>query len=194
MRGHTNLDQHGLHHHLPRMVRILTRLLFTLLLGLVAFIAYDRYTQEPPPPPAPLTEQIDHILIEKSARRLTVFRDGQAVRTYKIALGFAPVGDKVQQGDGKTPEGMFTITRRNPNSKYHLSLGIDYPQANDIARARAAGVDPGVDIFIHGQPNGFGKLATIPTDWTAGCIAVSDTEIEELWRVVATGTTVEIRR
>ncbi|WP_428547217.1 L,D-transpeptidase family protein [Profundibacter sp.] len=115
------------------------------------------------------------------------------MRTYKIALGFAPAGDKVQQGDGKTPEGMFTITRRNPDSKYHLSLGIDYPQADDIARAQAAGVDPGGDIFIHGQPNGFGKLATIPTDWTAGCIAVSDTEIEELWRVVQTGTTVEIR-
>ncbi len=175
------------------MIRILTSLLFVLLLGLVAFIAYDRYTQKSPPPPAPLTEQIDHILIEKSARRLTVFRGGEPVRTYKISLGFAPAGDKVQQGDGKTPEGTFTITRRNPNSKYHLSLGIDYPQADDIARARAAGMDPGGDIFIHGQPNGFGKLATIPTDWTAGCIAVSDTEIEELWRVVATGTTVEIR-
>jgi len=175
------------------MIRILTSLLFVLLLGLVAFIAYDRYTQKPPPPPAPLTEQIDHILIEKSARHLTVFRGGEPVRTYKIALGFAPAGDKVQQGDGKTPEGTFTITRRNPNSKYHLSLGIDYPQADDIARARAAGMDPGGDIFIHGQPNGFGKLATIPTDWTAGCIAVSDTEIEELWRVVQTGTRVEIR-
>ncbi|AXX99894.1 L,D-transpeptidase family protein [Profundibacter amoris] len=175
------------------MVRIFTRLLFILLLGIAAFIAYDRYTQEPPPPPAPLTEQIDHILIEKSTRRMTVFRDGQAVRTYKIALGFAPDGDKLQQGDGKTPEGKFTITRRNPNSKYHLSLGIDYPQADDIARAKAAGLDPGGDIFIHGQPNGFGKLATIPTDWTAGCIAVSDAEIEELWRVVQTGTTVEIK-
>ena len=176
------------------MIRIFTRLLFALLLGLVAFIVYDRYTQKPPPPLAPLTEQIDHILIEKSARRLTVFRDGEPVRTYKIALGFAPAGDKVQQGDGKTPEGMFTITRRNPNSKYHLSLGIDYPQADDIARAQAAGLDPGGDIFIHGQPNAFGKLATIPNDWTAGCVAVSDTEIEELWRVVQTGTSVEIRR
>ena len=175
------------------MIRLLIRLLFFLLLGLIAFIAYDRYTQKPPPPPAPLTEQIDHILIEKAARRMTVFRDGQAVRTYKIALGFAPVGDKVQQGDGKTPEGVFTITRRNPNSKYHLSLGIDYPHADDIARAKAAGVDPGGDIFIHGQPNGFGKLGTIPNDWTAGCIAVSDKEIEELWRVVDTGTSVEIR-
>ena len=193
MRGNTNHDQCDLHHHLPHMVRIFTRLLFILLLGLVVFIVYDRYTQEPPLPPAPLTEQIDLILIEKSARRMTVFRDGQAVRTYKIALGFAPAGDKLQQGDGKTPEGKFTITRRNPNSKYHLSLGIDYPQADDIARAKAAGLDPGGDIFIHGQPNGFGKLATIPTDWTAGCIAVSDAEIEELWRVVQTGTTVEIK-
>ena len=129
--------------------------------------------------------------------RLPTTRSADSEKSTSIlnpSPALAPYGDKVQQGDGKTPEGMFTITRRNPNSKYHLSLGIDYPQADDIARARATGVDPGGDIFIHGQPNGFGKLATIPTDWTAGCIAVSDAEIEELWRVVQTGTTVEIRR
>lgn len=175
-------------------LRWLSRLAFLIFVGVVAFALYDRYAPTPTPPVlAPLTAQIDHILIEKSARQLTVFRDGKAVRNYKIALGFAPAGDKVQQGDGKTPEGMFTITHRNPKSSYHLSLGIDYPQAEDRKRAAAAGIDPGGDIFIHGQPNGFGKLATIPTDWTAGCIALSDAEIEELWRVVADGTTVEIR-
>ncbi len=175
------------------MIRRLTRFLFILLLGLIAFIVHDLYAPKPPPPPrVPLAEQIDRILIEKSARRLTVFRDGEPVRTYKIALGFAPVGDKTQQGDGKTPEGVFTIKRRNPNSKFHLSLGLDYPKPDDTARAKAAGVDPGGDIFIHGQPNGFGKLAMIANDWTAGCVAVSDQEIEELWRITANGTQVEI--
>ena len=177
-----------------RVLRLFSRLAFLIFVGVVAFVLYDRYAPSPTPPPlAPLTEQIDRILIEKSARRLTVFRDGKAVRSYEIALGFAPDGDKVQQGDGKTPEGTFTINRRNPKSSYHLSLGIDYPQADDRKRAAAAGFDPGGEIFIHGQPNGFGKLATIPTDWTAGCIAVSDKEIEELWRVAGNGTTVEIR-
>lgn len=175
-------------------LRWLSRLAFLIFVGVVAFALYDRYAPAPAPPVlAPLTAQVDHILIEKSARQLTVFRNGRTVRTYKIALGFAPAGDKVQQGDGKTPEGNFTITHRNPKSSYHLSLGIDYPQAQDRKRAAEAGIDPGGDIFIHGQPNGLGKLATIPTDWTAGCIALSDAEIEELWRVVADGTTVEIR-
>lgn len=176
------------------MIRILSQFLTALLLGLIAFIIYDRYGPTPDAPPlAPLTEQIDHILIEKSARQLTVFRNGVALRTYQIALGFAPDGDKLQQGDGKTPEGEFTINRRNPKSKYHLSLGINYPKPEDRARAAKAGVDPGGDIFIHGQPNGMGKLATLPYDWTAGCIAISDTEIEELWRIVQHGTRVEIR-
>ena len=175
------------------MIRALSQLLTALLFGLIGFIIYDRYSPQPVPPLAPLTEQIDHILIEKSVRRLTLFRDGKALRTYNIALGFAPAGDKVKQGDGKTPEGIFTISRRNPQSSYHLSLGIDYPQAEDRNRAAAAGVDAGGDIFIHGQPNGLGKLATISYDWTAGCIAISDQEIEELWRVARNGTTVEIR-
>lgn len=173
--------------------RFLTALLTALLIGLIGFIIYDRYASHPAPPLAPLTAQIDHILIEKSDRRLTLFRGGKAVRTYDIALGFAPAGDKLQQGDGKTPEGIFTINRRNPKSSYHLSLGIDYPQADDRNRAAAAGLDPGGDIFIHGQPNGLGKLATISYDWTAGCIALSDLEIEELWRVTRHGTTVEIK-
>jgi len=177
-----------------RALRHLSRLAVLIFVGVVAFALYDRYAPSPAPPPlAPLTEQIDHILIEKSARQLTVFRDGKAVRSYQIALGFAPTGDKLQQGDGKTPEGTFAINRRNPKSSYHLSLGIDYPQTDDRKRAAAAGIDPGGEIFIHGQPNGLGKLATIPYDWTAGCIAVSDQEIEELWRVVSNGTTVEIR-
>lgn len=160
----------------------------------LALAIYNQYRHQTiPQQRPPLMVQIDHILVEKSARKLTVFREGQALRTYQIALGFAPDGDKTQQGDGKTPEGIFTINRRNPQSGYHLSLGIDYPLPEDLIRAQVSGIDPGGDIFIHGQPNGLGKLTTISYDWTAGCIAVSDMEIEELWRVVQTGTTVEIR-
>ena len=147
----------------------------------------------PDPAPNALQGPVDHILIEKSARRMVVFRAGKPLKTYQIALGFAPRGDKLRQGDGRTPEGRFRINRRNAASAYHLSLGLDYPQAEDIARARAGGYDPGGDIFIHGQPNSRKGQATLRQDWTAGCIAVSDAEIEELWAATPNGTTVEIR-
>ena len=138
-------------------------------------------------------DRVDHILIEKSARRLTASRAGQKVLQYDIALGFDPIGDKSREGDGKTPEGLFTVDRRNPNSSYHLSLGITYPQPEDIRRAAEAGIDPGGDIFIHGQPNALGNLLQLPGDWTAGCIAISNAEMEQLWRLVDLGTKVEIR-
>ncbi|WP_420586244.1 L,D-transpeptidase family protein [Ruegeria sp.] len=141
---------------------------------------------------APEAAQIDHILIEKSARRLTATLDGTVVMQVDIALGFAPEGDKHQEGDGKTPVGIFTINRRNPQSAFHLSLGIDYPQPEDIERAKALGIDPGGDIFIHGQPNGVVGL-TLPGDWTEGCIALSNTEMAQLWSLTPNGTTVEIR-
>jgi murein L,D-transpeptidase YafK len=137
-------------------------------------------------------ERIDRILIEKSARRLTGFHDGVAILRYDMALGFTPAGDKQIEGDGKTPEGVFHINRRNPESAFHLSLGINYPQPDDISRAKLDGIDPGGDIFIHGQPNGTGALITLPGDWTAGCIALSDAQIRELWRVTKIGTQVEI--
>ncbi len=174
--------------------RVLARLLLLAVLALAALVIWQRTYAPPVPPPAlaPIEGQIDRILIEKAARRLTVFRKGEALREYRIALGFAPDGDKARQGDGKTPEGVFRIDRRNPASAYHLSLGIDYPQPDDIARAQAGGYAPGGDIFIHGQPNGLGAVATLPHDWTAGCIAVSDAAIEELWRVAPMGTVVEI--
>ncbi|SIT03800.1 L,D-transpeptidase family protein [Paracoccus saliphilus] len=140
-----------------------------------------------------LTGPVDRILIEKSARKMTAFRDGAALKTYRIALGFAPEGDKSQQGDGKTPEGIFRIDRRNDASAYHLSLGIDYPQAEDRARAAAEDIDPGGDIFIHGQPNQLPRGILLPGDWTAGCIAISNAEIGELFAATAIGTEVEIR-
>jgi len=111
------------------------------------------------------------------------------VRSYRIALGRDPSGHKLREGDGRTPEGRYTIDRRNPKSAYYLSLHISYPNEEDRERARAAGVDPGGDIMIHGQPNGGMKREG---DWTQGCIAVTDAEMDEIWSLVKDGTIIEI--
>ena len=166
--------------------------LIVLVAG-AGWFGWHRFGPRPVAPPmAPEASQVDHILIEKSARRLTATLDGAIVMQADIALGFEPEGDKQQEGDGKTPLGLFKIDRRNPQSAYHLSLGIDYPQTEDIDRASLEGVDPGGDIFIHGQPNGldYGRMSG---DWTDGCIALSNEEIEELWQIVPNGTPIEIR-
>ncbi len=134
--------------------------------------------------------QADMVVLYKSTRQLVLFRNKEALRIYRVDLGFAPVGDKSREGDGRTPEGTYFINRRNPNSAYHLSLGISYPNARDVAAARAQGVDPGGDIFIHGGPTRF--LDRFKRDWTAGCISVSDAEIEEIWSMVPNGTPIVI--
>lgn len=137
----------------------------------------------------------DRILIEKKERRMTLISRGKVLKTYKIALGGDPVGPKERQGDNKTPEGTYFIESRNKNSKYHLSLRISYPNENDKKRARELGVSPGGDIMIHGIKNGFSEAGVSHTeaDWTKGCIAVTDEEIEEIERLVPNGTVVEIR-
>lgn len=169
------------------------RLFLAVAMVLVGLVIWQRYGPTTPAPDlATPIDQIDRILIEKSARRLTAFHDGIAVLRYDMALGFTPAGDKQIEGDGKTPEGLFRINRRNPESAYHLSLGIDYPQPDDITRAKIDGTNPGGDIFIHGQPNGVRARLTLPGDWTAGCIALSDAQIRELWRLTMIGTKVEI--
>lgn len=175
----------------------LLRLLFTLLLlvglGLIAASVFGPPLEVAAPPPPPLTGSIDRIVIEKSARRMQLMQGGRVVRSYAIALGFDPVGDKDRQGDGRTPEGEFTIDRRNGESAFHLSLGLDYPRPEDVARATAGGYSPGGDIFIHGQPNALPEGFKLKGDWTAGCIAVTNTEIREIWAVTPLGTKVEIR-
>jgi murein L,D-transpeptidase YafK len=137
----------------------------------------------------------DRVLIEKSARQLTLLDHGKVLSTYKVALGRNPIGPKERQGDGRTPEGFYTIDARRPDSGYHLALHVSYPNAQDRARASALGADPGGDIMIHGMRNGLGWLGALHRlkDWTLGCIAVTDDEMDEIWRAVPTGTTVEIR-
>lgn len=178
------------------MIRSLRLLLYLFLLVGLGFIAASLYSPPvpmPTPPPPPLTGAVDRIVIEKAARRMQLIQDGKAVRTYRIALGFAPEGDKQRQGDSKTPEGEFTIDRRNAESAFHLSLGLDYPRPADRARAARGGHSPGGDIFIHGQPNALPEGFKLKGDWTAGCIALTNAEMREVWAVTPIGTRVEIR-
>lgn len=126
---------------------------------------------------------------------MQLLHKNKVVREYKIALGFQPVGKKAQDGDGKTPEGHYTINWRNAKSQFHKSLHISYPNAADKKAAKAKGVHPGGDIFIHGLGNGFGWLgsAHVAKDWTLGCIAVTNQEIDEIWKLVPNGIPIEIR-
>ena len=139
--------------------------------------------------------QADKVLIQKSARQLTLLRNGRALRVYHVSLGSNPKGAKDRAGDGRTPEGLYKIDSRNAYSKYHRSLHVSYPSAADRLRARRLHVSPGGEIMIHGTPNRWRGLPFVfaHTDWTKGCIAVSDAEIEEIWKLVPNGTVVEIR-
>jgi murein L,D-transpeptidase YafK len=137
----------------------------------------------------------DSLVLNKSRRELVVYYRGLPVRVYYVALGRSPIGDKERIGDNRTPEGLFYIQGRNPNSRYHLSLRISYPDATHRARAARLGVEPGGDIMIHGLPDEqavFGP-AHRDFDWTNGCIAVTNKEIEELWRVIRDGTPIQIK-
>jgi len=156
------------------------------VLGLLAACA--RPYREPEIPDydgPPVTE----IRVMKSDRRMELRSGDDVLRRYRIALGQAPEGHKERRGDSRTPEGRYVVDRRNRASAYHLSLGLSYPDPHDIARARAAGRDPGGDIFIHGRGPRFGRIRG---DWTDGCIAVRDHEIEEIWAMVPDGTPVVI--
>ena len=133
--------------------------------------------------------EVTQIVVEKSQRRMYLLHHGEVLEDYDIGLGFAPVGDKKISGDGKTPEGDYTINRRNPNSQFHLSVGISYPHPEDVAEAREMGKSPGGDIFIHGRPWKYRKGGR---DWTAGCIAVTNSEIQDIYAMVKDGTPIRI--
>jgi murein L,D-transpeptidase YafK len=137
----------------------------------------------------------DKIVIVKSARTMTLLSGGKVLKTYKVALGSVPIGPKRVEGDHKTPEGDYIIDAKNQHSQFHLSLHISYPSAADQQRARSLGQPPGGAIMIHGLARPFAYLGPLhrQTDWTDGCIAVTNAEIEEIWKLVPVGTTVEIR-
>lgn len=134
-------------------------------------------------------------MVYKQERKLVLLAKGEVIRTYRVSLGGDPKGPKTQQGDHKTPEGEYVISGRNPRSHFHRALRISYPSQRDRENAARAGVNPGGDIMIHGLPNGLGWLgrAHLLYDWTDGCIAVTNQEIEEIWDLVPDGTPIEIR-
>jgi murein L,D-transpeptidase YafK len=143
---------------------------------------------------APGEAQADLVEVFKAERRLELKRDGQLLKAYRVALGFAPQRHKEREGDGRTPEGRYSIDARNPRSAFHLSLRVSYPDDQDKAHAAVLGVSPGGDIYIHGLPNGWRKLLVRhpDKDWTTGCIAVRDREMREVWALVPTGALVII--
>ncbi len=133
--------------------------------------------------------EVTSVFLNKGERKLYLLNNDVVLKQYPFDLGFAPVGDKKFEGDGKTPIGNYVIDRRNPNSAFHLSIGISYPNESDVAEAKAMGKSPGGDIFIHGQPNTYKAKGR---DWTAGCIAVKDREIQEIYAMVNNGTPITL--
>lgn len=162
-------------------------LLLLTAIGLTAASAIDNAL---PPETLP---RIDKVEVYKSERRLELWRQGELIKSYRVSLGDNPIGHKQQEGDERTPEGDYVIDWRNPNSKFHKSLHISYPNAEDRRRAKAAGVSPGGDIMIHGLPNGIEAAPLLSQiDWTDGCIAVNNREIEEIWQAVPNGTRITL--
>lgn len=149
----------------------------------------------PTPPPRLSNRIADRVLVEKGARRLTLFRNDRPIKSYEIALGRQPVGAKQFEGDNKTPEGRYVIDSRKRDSAYHRALHISYPRPQDVAFAARQKRSAGGNIMIHGLPNGMGSLGPLHRlrDWTAGCIAVTNQEIEELWQTIPDGAPIEIR-
>jgi murein L,D-transpeptidase YafK len=136
----------------------------------------------------------DKVLVMKKERTLALLDHGNVLKKYKVALGGDPVGPKMKSGDHKTPEGIYVLDRRNEHSRFYRSLHVSYPNAEDRARAAKSGVDPGGEIMIHGLPNGLGWLGSKHRlhDWTDGCIALTDEEMDEIWQAVPDGTLIEI--
>lgn len=172
------------------------RLLKTILiLSAAAPVAADFAFAQVPASAAP-EGGVETVLVEKGERRLQLLgADGTVLKSYTIALGGDPLGHKQREGDGRTPEGRYTIDWRNPQSAYHLSLHISYPDQDDTRRANERGEDPGGMIMIHGMRNGLGWLGSLHqyVDWTDGCIAVTNAEMDEIWQLVPNGTPIEIR-
>lgn len=160
-----------------RFFRLL--LVLGIALGLSACGKFTRYDG-----PA-----VTQVVVNKGARRMYLLHGSEVLTSYDVGLGFAPAGHKTIKGDGRTPEGDYLIDRRNPNSKFYLSIGIDYPRLRDIEKARALGKNPGGDIFIHGRPFKYRKGGQ---DWTAGCIAVTNREMREIYAMVKNGTPIRI--
>jgi murein L,D-transpeptidase YafK len=148
-----------------------------------------------PTRPVPTGLQADRVLVLKSRHKMLLFHDNQEICSYRVALGRSPSGPKASSGDHKTPEGNYFLDRKNPQSGFHLAMHVSYPNSVDRQRAANAGASPGGDIMVHGLKNGFGWLGRLHglVDWTNGCIAISDAEMDQFWELVPRGTPIEIR-
>jgi len=143
--------------------------------------------------PLPASAMADKVLVLKGERKLLLMKGNEVLKTYSLSLGGNPVGPKIMEGDRRTPEGSYVLDRHNAHSLYHRSIHISYPNADDVARAKHFGVPTGGELYIHGLPNDYKGPTGQMGDWTEGCIAVTNAEIDEIWRVVADGTPIEIR-
>jgi len=146
------------------------------------------------PAPLPADAKADLLVVEKGQRKLLAYSHGVLLRSYSVSL-VRETGPKLRQGDRRTPEGQYMVDSHNPNSSFHRALHVSYPSKADVARARSAGYDPGGEIMVHGLHNGLGWIGRAHRliDWTTGCVAVTDPEIEELYRIVPDGTRIELR-
>jgi murein L,D-transpeptidase YafK len=167
------------------------KLAFLVLLALVSF-TWQAFPASGPPLRA--SAVADKVLVLKRQRKLYLIEGNKVLKRYNVSLGGHPVGPKIREGDRKTPEGKYVLDWHNPESQFYKSIHISYPNAMDLAHANKLGVPPGGDLFIHGQPNDLTGPGKQPGDWTDGCIAVSNEEMDEIWRAVPDGTPIEIKR
>ena len=165
--------------------------LFIISFFLIGAAIYNLYPEQKLPP----NTEIDYIIVKKSDRQLLAYAKHKLIKTYKISLGDSPVGHKEFEGDEKTPEGFYVINAKDPNSGYHKNLGVSYPNKRDIAKAKLLSKDPGGDIKLHGIRNHLGFIGKFQRffDWTNGCMALTNNEVDELFYAVNIGTKIEIR-
>lgn len=168
-------------------------MLIVLATGCVFAAAHP--AQDPSRIPASENQPVDRIVVIKSSRTMILQSGDHVLKTYKIALGTTPIGAKVREGDHKTPEGEYFVDGKNSHSQFYMALHLSYPSASDRARAKKLGANPGGDVEIHGLGRTYGWVGTrhLLTDWTDGCVAVTNEEIEEIFKLVAVGTRVDIK-
>lgn len=178
------------------MFELKNKVMFLAIIGMLAVAVWVWVGwRKVPQSKLPEGVKVDSLVVLKSARTMMAYAQGEHVRTYYIALGQQPIGHKEVEGDMKTPEGIYSINDRNPNSAYHKNLGISYPNEADIAHAQSLGKSAGGDIKIHGLKNGRGSIGRLhrQQDWTHGCIAVTNEEMDELYESVEIGATIVLK-
>ena len=184
----------GIRVRLMRQILRFPKLAFAILAVCATAVLFSLATRHTPKQ-SHIEWQADRVLVDKSAHTLTLLRQGRVLALYPVALGRGGIGQKLRAGDNRVPEGQYRIVGRNGHSAFHRALRVGYPTLEQASEARVRGVDPGGDIMVHGIRNGLGWIGPLQShvDWTKGCIAVTDEQIDEIWRAVPDGTVIEIR-